>query len=135
MIGRGSEPAAPRPLLSVVAAVSGLYDFVAGAFLLFAATRVTQLPGLAGSPLFAELNALFLIAVGAGYYLPFREPDRYRAFLWIMGVGLKTAGAVALVASYLGRGSPELVLVAAAGDVLLAGATLWALLAHPATPI
>jgi len=40
----------------------------------------------------ADLNGLFALAIAAGYLLPYRDPDRYRAYLWIMGPMLKGAG-------------------------------------------
>ena len=43
--------------------------------------------------IFSDLNALFLIAIGVGYALPWREPDRYRGYMWVMGPLLKGAGA------------------------------------------
>ena len=49
--------------------------------------------------IFSDLNGLFLIAVGAGYYLPWRDPARYRGYLWIMGPLLKGAGALAFLCS------------------------------------
>ena len=50
---------------------------------------------------------LFLLSVGAGYYLPWREPDRYRGYLWVMGPVLKGAGALAFLLDYFFRGSPR----------------------------
>ena len=120
-------------MLSTVAAISGLYDLFAGAFLLFGADFIPALTGLAPAhpPLFANLNALFLLAVGAGYYLPWREPERYRGYLWVMGPGLKGAGAALFVFDYVWRGSPPMVLLFAASDGLLAIVTLLALSARP----
>ena len=63
-------------MLSLVALVSGLYDIVVGAFLLFAADHLATLFGVpAASPrIFSDLNGLFLLAVGIGYALPWRDP-------------------------------------------------------------
>ena len=41
----------------------------------------------ASPPIFSDLNALFLMAVGVGYALPWRDPERYRGYLWVMGPG------------------------------------------------
>jgi hypothetical protein len=71
---------------------------------------------------------LFLIAVGLGYYLPWRDPFRHRGYLWIMGVLLKGAGALVFVLDYLLRGSSPSFLLFAVADGSLALLTLWALL-------
>jgi hypothetical protein len=120
-------------VLSTVAAISGLYDFVVGAFLLLASDRLTRLFGVPVSdpPIFADLNALFLMAVGAGYALPWREPQRYRGYMWVMGPGLKGAGAAAFVLDYLLRDSPRSYLLFAASDGALALLTLVALSVRP----
>jgi hypothetical protein len=120
--------------LSVIAAISGLYDIVVGACLLFlrpqlAAWMSAPLPV---PPIHAELNALFLIAVGIGYWLPYREPDRYRGYLWVMGPVLKGAGAVTFVLDYLVRESPAGYLLFAASDGTLALITLVILVSNPA---
>ena len=117
-------------MLSTVAAISGLYDFIVGAFLLLAPDRLASLFGVppANPPIFANLNALFLMAVAAGYVMPWREPERYRGYLWVMGPGLKGAGAVAFVLDYLLRDSPRSFLLFAASDGALALLTLVALL-------
>jgi hypothetical protein len=118
--------------VSIVAAVSGLYDIVVGALLLFAADAFAATFGVAAAspPIFSDLNALFLLAVGAGYYLPWREPERYRGYMWVMGPLLKGAGAMLFVADYLLRGSPASFLLFAASDGALALLTLYALLAR-----
>jgi hypothetical protein len=118
-------------MLSAVAAVSGLYDVVVGALLLFAGDALASLFGVppARPPIFANLNGLFLVAVGVGYSLPWREPDRYRGYLWVMGPLLKGAGAALFIFDYFYRGSPESFLLFAASDGALAAWTLYALLA------
>ena len=117
-------------MLSFVAAISGLYDVIVGAFLLVAADSLASLFGVppASPPIFSDLNGVFLIAVGVGYYLPWRDPVRYRGYMWIMGPLLKGAGAVAFLLDYYYRGSPAAFLLFAASDGSLALLTLWALL-------
>jgi len=84
-----------RPLTSagslVVAAASGLYDIVLGAALLAGRGLLTALFDISAPspPIHADLNGLFLLAIGAGYVLPFRRPDRYRGYVWVMGPFLK----------------------------------------------
>jgi hypothetical protein len=117
-------------MLSTIAAISGLYDLFVGAFLLIAADRMASLFGVspANPPIFSDLNGIFLLAVGAGYYLPWKAPELYRGYLWVMGPGLKGAGALAFVLDYMFRGSPRSFLLFAASDGLLALVTLCALM-------
>ncbi len=120
-------------MLSAIAAISGLYDLVVGAFLLLAADRLASLFGVppATPPIFSDLNGLFLLAVGAGYYFPWRDPVRYRGYLWVMGPALKGAGAILFLLHYLFGESPASFLLFAASDGALALGTLWALVTTP----
>ena len=117
-------------MLSRIAAISGLYDGVVGALLLCVPGWLAQVFGVpSASPrIFSDLNGLFLLAVGIGYYLPCRDPERYRGYLWVMGPFLKGAGAVTFLLDYSFRGSPASFLLFAASDGTLALATLYALL-------
>ena len=117
-------------MLKAVAALSGLYDTIVGALLLFASAWLASAFGVppAQPPIFADLNALFLIAIGLGYYLPWHDPERHRGYMWIMGVCLKAAGACAFLLDYQLRGSPPSFLLFAASDGTLALLTLYALL-------
>jgi len=121
-------------VLSRIAGISGLYDGVVGALLLCAPAWLAGAFGVpAASPrIFSDLNGLFLLAVGAGYYLPWRDPARYRGYLWVMGPLLKGAGAVTFLVDHFLRGSPRSFLLFAASDGLLALITLYALIASPA---
>jgi hypothetical protein len=116
-------------VLSLVAAISGLYDFIVGAFLLLAPGALAALFGVppANPRIFSDLNALFLMSVGLGYYLPWRDPYTYRGYLWVMGPFLKGAGALTFLLDYFYRGSPRSFLLFAASDGALALLTLWAL--------
>ncbi len=116
-------------MLAAVAAVSGLYDFVVGALLLFAGDTLAGLFGVppARPPIFSNLNGLFLIAVGAGYWYAWRDPERYRGYLWVMGPCLKGGGAALFIFDYVHRGSPASFLLFAASDGVLAAWTLYAL--------
>lgn len=119
-------------MLSTVAAISGLYDCIVGAFLLLAPGTLAATFGVAPAspPIFSDLNALFLVTIGAGYYLPWREPDRYRGYMWVMGPLLKGSGAAVFLLDYFLRGSPASFLLFAASDGALALLTLYALLAR-----
>lgn len=127
---------APFSFARTIAAVSGAYDAIVGVFLLLAADRFAALFGVAPAqpPIFADLNGLFLIAVGIGYYWPYRDPVGARWYLWVMGPGLKGAGAVAFLADYAFRQSPASFLLFAASDGTLAVLTLAALAGSRNTP-
>jgi hypothetical protein len=115
--------------LSIIAAISGLYDFVVGALLLSIPGQVAGWFG-SGPPspvINANLNGMFLVAVAAGYLLPYREPQRYRGYLWVMGPLLKGGGALIFLLDYFFRGSPRAFLLFAASDGLLAVITFAAL--------
>ena len=64
-------------MLSRIAAISGLYDTVVGALLLCAPGWLAHTFGVppASPRIFSDLNGLFLLAVGGGYYLPWRNPS------------------------------------------------------------
>jgi hypothetical protein len=112
-----------------IAAISGVYDALVGLFLLTAAARFAALFGVAPAqpPIFADLNGLFLLAVGIGYAWPYRDPQGARWYLWVMGPGLKGAGALAFLLDYRLRHSPASFLLFAASDGALALLTLAAL--------
>ena len=115
--------------VSTVALISGLYDAVVGALLLFLPGTLASLFGVppATPRIFSDLNGIFLLAVGAGYILPWREPQRYRGYMWVMGPLLKGAGALIFLIDYFMRGSPASFLLFAASDGTLAILTLYAL--------
>ena len=116
----------------LIAAVSGTYDALVGVAMLAGRPLLGQLFGVAlpTPPIHADLNGIFLLAVAAGYVIPYRAPDSDggRAYLWVMGPLLKGAGAIAFVLDYWLRHSPPAFLVFAVSDGALAVATLWALI-------
>jgi hypothetical protein len=122
--------------LRLIALVSLVYDALVGGVILFATSMMASWFGVPPpSPeLMADLNGVFLLAVGAGYLLPCRDPWRYRGYLWVMGPLLKGMGASLFVYDYLSRGGPPSFLLFAASDGLLAAVTLWALLRFRARP-
>lgn len=117
-------------MLSRISAVSGLYDIALGLLLLLGRDALARLFGtpLPVPPIHADLNGLFLMAVGLGYALPWRDPVRYRGYLWVMGPFLKGAGAAMFVVDHVARHSPPAYLTFAATDGALALVTLAALL-------
>jgi hypothetical protein len=119
-----------RSLLRAVALVSLVYDALLGIGMLAGRSLLAQWFGVPSPspPIHADLNGLFTLAIAAGYVLPYRDPERYRAYLWIMGPLLKGLGAALFVADHLLRASPSSYLVFAAADGAFALVTLWALL-------
>ena len=115
--------------LRPIAAISGIYDAAIGLFLLLAADRFAALFGVAPArpPIFSDLNGLFLVCVGIGYYWPWRDPIGARWYLWLMNVVLKGAGALTFLLDYYFRHSPTSFLLFAASDGTLAVLTLLAL--------
>jgi hypothetical protein len=115
--------------LAVVAAVSGIYDISLGLVLLFGRPLLQSLFALPAPapPIHADLNGIFLLAIGAGYALPYRQPANHRGYLWVMGPFLKGIGSLAFVVDHLVRQSPPAFLLFAATDGTLAAVTLWAL--------
>jgi hypothetical protein len=115
-------------MLRVVALVSGIYDIAVGLSLTLgreALMALFQLPAPV-PPIHADLNALFVTTVGIGYFWPYRDPVRYRWYLWLMGPVLKGAGATAFLLDHFLRGSPTSFLLFAACDGSLA---LWTVVA------
>jgi hypothetical protein len=118
-----------------LATISGVYDLLAGVVLViasFTVDRIGDVP-LATPPVYSTLNGVFLIAVGLGYLIPYRDPLRGRIYLWVMGPFLKGVGALTLLLTYIARPSPASFLLFAAGDGALALVTLWALIGASST--
>jgi hypothetical protein len=115
-----------------VAAVSGVYDALVGVAMLLGRPLLAQIFAvpLPDRPIHADLNGIFLLAVAAGYLIPYRDPGSRggRAYLWVMGPLLKGAGAGAFLVDHYVRHSPASFLLFAASDGALALATLGVLL-------
>ena len=120
-----------QQFLRRVALASLFYDGAVGATLLLAPGLLASWFGVAPPTprIFSDLNGLFLLAVSAGYYLPWRDPIAGRWYMWVMGPGLKGAGAALFVLDYAVRHSPASFLLFAASDGALALLTLGALVA------
>ena len=124
--------------LRVTAAVSGIYDAIVGVVMLAGRpllARLFDVP-LPEPPIHADLNGLFLVAVAAGYLIPYRDPQSAsgRAYLWVMGPVLKGAGALVFVLDHVVRHSPRSFLLFAASDGALALLTLWVLMVPGSAP-
>ena len=122
-----------RLLLGVVV-VSGVYDVLLGGALLFALDEVRQLFGTEPPrfPIHANLNGLFALAVGLGYFSILKNLEANRWYIWIMGPVLKGGGALLFVLDFALRDSPPLFLAFAASDGVLAAVTVVALLVSSA---
>ena len=121
--------AAHLSFVRAVAGISGVYDLAVALFLLLAADRMAAIFGVppAQPRIFSDLNGIFLLAVGIGYYFPYRDPVGARWYLWVMGPLLKGAGAIAFLLDYVFRHSPASFLLFAASDGLIALLTFAAL--------
>jgi len=121
-----------RLLLGVVI-VSGIYDVLLGGALLFALEEVRQLFGTEPPrfPIHANLNGLFALAVGLGYFAILRNLEANRWYIWIMGPVLKGGGALLFVLDFLLRDSRPRFLGFGAADGVLAAGTRAVLLAVP----
>jgi hypothetical protein len=118
--------------LESIALLSGIYDGFVGILMLAGRPLLARVfdVALPVPPIHADLNGIFLLAVAAGYAIPYREPDSNagRSYLWLMGPGLKGAGATVFLLDHLIRHSPASFLMFAASDGTLALLTLWALI-------
>ena len=116
---------------SAIAVASAIYDGLVAVMMIAGRPLMAQLFAVAlpQPPIHADLNGLFLLAVAAGYVIPYREPDSWagRSYLWLMGPALKGLGATAFVADYFVRHSPPSFLLFAVSDGAMALLTLWAL--------
>lgn len=115
--------------MRTIALISCIYDVSVGMMLMFFRGSLQTWFGLPAAvpPIHVDLNAIFVTAVGIGYLMPYRDPDRHRGYMWVMGPLLKGAGAAAFVLDYFLRGSPPGFLLFAASDGTLALVTLIAL--------
>ena len=118
--------------LRAVAAVSGIYDALVGVVMLAGRPLLVRLFDVPPPepPIHADLNGVFLLAVAAGYLIPYRDPQSIagRSYLWVMGPLLKGAGAIVFLLDHVVRHSPRSFLLFAASDGALALVTLAALL-------
>ncbi len=117
-----------RPI-RFVSLLSCIYDIAIGVVLLAGREWLATTFGVPSPqpPIFVELNAVFLLAVGIGYLLPYTRPESYRGYLWVMGPVLKGGGALAFVLDHYAHASPRSFLLFAASDGAVALLTLWAL--------
>jgi hypothetical protein len=110
--------------------VSGAYDLaLALPMLLFPASVAALFGAPAPVPVInAQLNGVFTLALGVGYFWAAADPWPRRGYLWVAGVLTKGLGASLFVFDHLLRGSPASFLLFAATDGTLALVTLALLL-------
>src|SRR4029450_6800945 len=123
-----------RLSLKALAWVSGVYDVLLAVPMLAAAPAVARLFG-APEPVpvvNAQLNGVFTLALGVGYFWAAGDPRARRGYFWAAGVVAKGLGAALFVVDHLLHGSPTSFLLFAACDGTLALLTLLALLREAA---
>jgi hypothetical protein len=117
-----------------LALVSGLYDLALAISMLVFAREAARLFGAPDpTPLLnAQLNGVFTLALGAGYFWAREDVAARRGYFWVAGVLAKGLGALLFVFDHFTQGSPASFLLFAATDGTLALLTL-ALLLRPAS--
>jgi len=116
--------------LRSLAILSGIYDLLIAIPMLFAAPAMAQLFG-APPPvpvLNAQLNGVFTLSLGLGYFWAAGDADARRGYFWVAGVVTKGLGASLFVWDHFAHGSPASFLLFAATDGTLALVTLALLL-------
>jgi hypothetical protein len=108
--------------LRALSIVSGFYDLAIGVSMLFAARTMASLFGAPPpQPLLnAQLNGVFALAIGVGYFWAARDTEARRGYLWVAGVLAKALGAAVFVIDHFTQGSPTAFLLFAATDGTLA---------------
>lgn len=116
--------------LKTVALVSAAYDLLLAASMLFAAPLVARLMGApAPVPLLnAQLNGVFTLSLGVGYFWALRDEPTLRGYLWIFNVLTKGLGAALILLDHVTHGSPTSFLALVACDGGLALLSLWLLM-------
>jgi hypothetical protein len=115
--------------LRTLALVSGLYDLALAVPLLFAAEAMARAFGApAPQPVVnAQLNGVFTLSLGVGYFWAAGDVAARRGYLWVAGVLAKGLGAALFIVDHYARGSPAPFLLFAASDGTLALLTGWLL--------
>ena len=116
--------------LKTLAIVSGVYDLLLAVPMLVAASAMARLFGAAPPvPLLnAQLNGVFTLTLGVGYFWAARDPEARRGYLWVAGVLAKGLGALLFLADHFIQGSPSTFLLFALTDGGFAALTLVLLL-------
>ncbi len=118
------------PSLRALAVIGGVYDVALSAPMLLAPEFTARLFG-APPPvpvLNAQLNGLFTLTLGLGYFWCAQDVESRRGYLWVAGVFVKLAVAALFIGDHFLRGSPSSFLLFAATDGSLGLVTLYALM-------
>jgi len=122
--------------LRTLAIVSGMYDLALGLPMLLLPTLCARLFG-APPPepvVNAQLNGVFALALGVGYFWAAGDAEARRGYFWAAGVVAKGLGALLFLFDHLLRGSPASFLLFLITDGTLALLTLALLLRRPPSP-
>jgi hypothetical protein len=116
--------------LRSLAVVSGVYDLALAVPMLLCAPALAKMMGAPPPvPLInAQLNGIFTLALGVGYFWAARDVEARRGYLWIAGVLAKGLGAALFVLDHVQQGSPSSFLLFAVTDgslALLTAVMLW----------
>jgi hypothetical protein len=112
--------------LRTLALVSGVYDLALALPLLLAPQAMARAFGApAPDPVVnAQLNGVFTLSLGVGYFWAAADVTARRGYLWVAGVLAKGLGAALFVVDHFARDSPLPFLLFAATDGTLALLTL-----------
>ncbi len=122
-------------MLRLLAAIATVLNVGLG--LLVGSTRgaAFNMVGIPGpTPFYGDLLAVFLVATGLGFVPAIRNPDPYRFYTWVAGVGVKLVVASLFFRIWLVGVAPLVVLVGALGDGLLGVLFAWALMTRHRQP-
>src|SRR6476659_6075780 len=70
-------------------------------------------------PFYGDLLALFLVASGLGFIPAIRQPEPYRFYLWVMGVGVKLIVASLLLRVWFAGLTGAVLIVAVIGEAAI----------------
>jgi hypothetical protein len=116
--------------LRALAWISGVYDLALAIPMLTLAPTLARVFGAPPpSPLInAQLNGVFTLALGCGYFWAAGDVQARRGYLWVAGVLAKGLGATLFIWDHFTQASPASFLLFAASDGGLAVLTLALLL-------
>jgi len=118
------------PSLRALAVIGGVYDIALSVPMLLAPELTARFFG-APPPvpvLNAQLNGLFTLTLGLGYFWCAQDVEARRGYLWLAGVFVKVLGAALFMGDHFLRGSPSSFLLFAATDGSIGLVTLYALM-------
>ena len=84
-------------------------------------------------PFYGDLLSLFLVASGLGFVPAIRQPNTYRFYIWVMGVGVKLIVASLLLRVWFAGITGGMLLVVAIGEAAIGAFALFALLQATST--